>query len=125
MQVKEDRFKVLKEPYIRGLKNFDMEQPHSHAVYRNNVILAEKLWTKEELVHAASHDDLSADAVQAFIPQFLSRLHIEALVHGNITPENALSLLDILESRLATSKPLPAAHLLKGREFGLANNSSR
>jgi secreted Zn-dependent insulinase-like peptidase len=32
-----ERFEILKEQYVRGLKNFTMEQPHQHAVYYNQV----------------------------------------------------------------------------------------
>ena len=44
------RFKILKEAYTRGLKNFQAEQPHQHAVYYNSVLLSERVWHKEELL---------------------------------------------------------------------------
>ena len=39
-QVNEKRFDILKEAYVRGLKNFAADQPHQHAVYFNSVVLA-------------------------------------------------------------------------------------
>ena len=50
--VDEQRFEVLKEAFIRALKNFEMEQPHTHASYRTQVIMMERVWTKEELLQA-------------------------------------------------------------------------
>ena len=69
--VDENRFGVLKEAYSRGLKNFQAEQPHQHAVYYNSVVLSEKVWHKEELVGAL--DQLTVAAVTDFIPRLLAR----------------------------------------------------
>ena len=44
------RFTILKELYTRGLKNFQAEQPHQHAVYYNSVLLSDRVWHKEELI---------------------------------------------------------------------------
>ena len=44
------RFAILKELYARGLKNFQAEQPHQHAVYYNSVLLSDRVWHKEELI---------------------------------------------------------------------------
>ena len=38
--------------YVRGLKNFRAEQPHQHAIYYTNMLVAEQQWTKEELLDA-------------------------------------------------------------------------
>lgn len=48
------RFEILKEQYIRGLKNFQAEQPYQHAVYYLALLLTEHSWTKQELIDAAS-----------------------------------------------------------------------
>lgn len=47
------RFEILKEQYIRGLKNFQAEQPYQHAVYYLALLLTEHSWTKQELIDAA------------------------------------------------------------------------
>ena len=56
------RFRILKEAYTRGLKNFQAEQPHQHAVYYNSVILCERVWHKEELLEVtfSFHSALSS-----------------------------------------------------------------
>lgn len=46
------RFEIMKEQYIRGLKNFSAEQPYQLAIYYLAVILTEQAWTKKELIDA-------------------------------------------------------------------------
>ena len=82
-QVDEDRYKILKEAYVRGLKNFKMEQPYSHASYRNNLLLAQRFWTKEELLAAV--EDMPASKIQPFISELFSNIHIECSMFGNLT----------------------------------------
>ena len=82
-QVDEDRYKILKEAYVRGLKNFKMEQPYSHASYRNNLLLAQRFWTKEELLAAV--EDMPAAKIQPFISELFSNIHIECSMFGNLT----------------------------------------
>uniref|UniRef100_A0A3Q4HSF2 Insulin-degrading enzyme n=1 Tax=Neolamprologus brichardi TaxID=32507 RepID=A0A3Q4HSF2_NEOBR len=57
--------------------------------------------------------------LKAFIPQLLSRLHIEALLHGNITKESALGMMQMVEDTLtehAHTKPLLPSQLIRYRE---------
>uniref|UniRef100_A0A3B3DJ11 Insulin degrading enzyme n=1 Tax=Oryzias melastigma TaxID=30732 RepID=A0A3B3DJ11_ORYME len=63
--------------------------------------------------------DVSLPRLKAFIPQLLSRLHIEALIHGNITKESALSMMQMVEDTLiehAHIKPLLPSQLIRYRE---------
>lgn len=98
------RFEILKENYIRGLKNFEAEQPYQHAVYFLAVLLAEQAWTKDELLAAA--DELTLDRMEAFIPQILSRMFIECLVHGNTERKTALEMVHRVEEKLSSSVAL-------------------
>lgn len=52
--VDEKRFDIMKEQYLRGLKNFSAEQPYQLAIYYLAVILTEQAWTKNELIDAMS-----------------------------------------------------------------------
>ncbi|XP_043685976.1 insulin-degrading enzyme isoform X1 [Vespula pensylvanica] len=120
-KIQPKRFEILKENYIRGLKNFGTEQPYQHAVYYLAVLLAEQVWVKDELLEATSY--LTAERVLEFIPQFLSKIHIESLVHGNMTMSEAIDMVHIVESQLTKSIPhivplLPKQMILK-REIKL------
>ena len=85
---------------IRGLKNFQAEQPHQHAVYYNSVVLSERVWHKEELLGALP--ELTVRAVEDFIPRLLGSLHVECLVYGNCTDSLALDLYGRVVSKLKT-----------------------
>lgn len=119
-QIDEQRFKILKEAYIRGLQNFAAEPPHQHAVYYTYMLLAQKVWTHTEMLEATA--ELTQESVQQMIPQLLSRMHIECLVQGNLTRQEALELVAIVEMNLQAShetKPLLASELLGHREHQL------
>ena len=60
-----ERFKIIKEAYERGLKNFKMEQPYSHARYFNNLLLAERIWTNDELLQSV--EDMESSKIQPFL----------------------------------------------------------
>ncbi|KAF7268841.1 hypothetical protein GWI33_018185 [Rhynchophorus ferrugineus] len=119
-QIDAKRLYILKENYIRNLKNFAAEQPYQHAVYYLTVLLTEHSWTKEELL--ASTDQITIDRLEAFIPQMLSKMHIECLIHGNANKERALQMVQIVENALTNSlsmSPLLPRQLLLNRELKL------
>lgn len=121
-QVDVKRFEIIKEAYIRALKNFRAEQPHQHAIYYAELLLAERVWSNDELLGCI--DELTAESVQNLIPQLLSRIHIEALIHGNLTKEHALDLFGLVENKLKNvmnSRPLLPSQLLRDREFQLSD----
>ncbi|KAK4883510.1 hypothetical protein RN001_006829 [Aquatica leii] len=117
------RFEIFKENYIRSLKNFATEQPYQHAVYYLTVLLCEHSWTKQELLTAT--EQLTIERLEQFIPQMLSKMHIECLVHGNMNKKKALEMVDIVENRFMTQinvTPLLPRQLLLNRELQLEQN---
>ncbi|XP_035029191.2 insulin-degrading enzyme isoform X2 [Hippoglossus stenolepis] len=117
-EIDERRFDIIKEAYMRSLNNFRAEQPHQHAMYYLRLLMTEVAWTKDELREAL--DDVTLPRLKAFIPQLLSRLHIETLLHGNITKESALGMMQMLEDKLiehAHTKPLLPSQLIRYREL--------
>ena len=102
--VDERRFNVLKEAYARGLKNFQAEQPHQHAVYYNSVVLSERVWHKEELMSALER--LTVDEVTEFIPRLLGR-YVKLLQN--------ISLLDLINLQLQFARGVFSVRQLHGR----------
>uniref|UniRef100_A0A914XIB4 Insulin-degrading enzyme n=1 Tax=Plectus sambesii TaxID=2011161 RepID=A0A914XIB4_9BILA len=98
------RFDVLKENFIRSIRNFKQDQPYAQAVFYTSLLLSERLWSKEQLLSVA--DGVSLDSLKRFIPEMLSALHIEALVHGNVTKEDALGLVDDALAALKSARPV-------------------
>uniref|UniRef100_A0A1Y1LI14 Insulin-degrading enzyme n=1 Tax=Photinus pyralis TaxID=7054 RepID=A0A1Y1LI14_PHOPY len=117
------RFEIFKENYIRTLKNFAAEQPYQHAVYYLTVLLTEHSWTKRELL--AATEELTIEKLKEFIPQMLSKMHIECLVHGNANRKKALEMVNIVENRFAeliNTTPLLPRQLLLNRELQLEDS---
>lgn len=59
-----------------------------------------------------------------FIPQMLSKMHIECLIHGNVNKERALKLVNIVEKHMLSTikvSPLLPRQLLLNRELKLEN----
>jgi len=112
--VTKERFEVAKEASERSLRNWSLEDPLSHASYYSGYMLSEPCWTMEELKQAlmgkgnaecCSLVGIRAEDVQGFIPRLLSRFHLEAMIHGNVSAKEALQYVDILQSKLK-SEPL-------------------
>lgn len=121
--VNEKTFELFKERYIRSLKNADTEQPYQLAIYYLSVILSENAWTKKELL--ASAVAMTPDMLQRFVKQFLSKIHVECFLYGNVDKSNAMSLVGLLEDKLkktySVALPLLARQLFPKREYKLEN----
>lgn len=66
--------------------------------------------------------ELTPELLEAFIPQMLSKMHIECLIHGNVNKERALKLVDIVEHHMLSAvkvSPLLPRQLLLNRELKL------
>lgn len=102
----QERFAVIKEQLVRGLRNWVKEQPYQHAAFFQNQVLDARLYSPMEKLEV--EEDVTLEAVKSFIPRFLSRLGATALVHGNLTKEEAVDLSSMLSDALR-SKPLPTS----------------
>ncbi|XP_014603217.1 PREDICTED: insulin-degrading enzyme isoform X1 [Polistes canadensis] len=116
-----ERFEILKENYIRELKNFNTEQPYQHAVYYLAALLVEQTWMKDELLEASSH--ITIKQLSTFLQYFLNNIHVECLVDGNLTRSEAIDLVRIVESNFGNNLPymviLSPRQLLVKREVKL------
>lgn len=120
------RFEILKEQYQRTLSNFKAEAPYQHAIYYLALILTEHAWTKRELVDALSL--VTIDRLESFTKEFLSRLHVECLIYGNVNKPTALELASLVEEKLkltnSVTLPLLSRQLLTKREFKLVDGET-
>jgi insulysin len=104
MEIKEDRFEIIKERVLRGLKNWDFQQPYNQVGDFTRWLNAEKGYTNEQILAELHH--LTATDIQQFYPHLLRQMHIETFVHGNLYKEDALKLSDLIEN-LLKPRPLP------------------
>jgi len=119
------RFEILKELYIRSLKNYETNQISQLLSYYMRMLTCDRYWTYEELIENA--DEMTVEKLKQFVPQLLSKLHIESLFHGNVTQAEAMDVISMVENELkqkANTKPLPLSQQYKAREYEIPNGSS-
>jgi len=109
LKVKESSFLQWKDAILRNYKNFSRRQPYEHAQQQSNVCLLHPQWTQEEKM--AALEPLSLQDLEAFIPEFLSQLKVEAIYHGNFEQEEVIHYVKDVESLLvsaAKAAPIPS-----------------
>ncbi|GAA5890262.1 hypothetical protein JCM6882_008774 [Rhodosporidiobolus microsporus] len=94
-KVDEARFEIVRDQLRRVYTNFRLEQPYQHAGYDGGHLLQALAWSIPEKL--AALDAASPADINAHAAALLKRLHIESLVHGNVTREEALELADMVE----------------------------
>ncbi|KAF9203041.1 Insulinase (Peptidase M16) [Haplosporangium sp. Z 27] len=112
LQFDNEQFYRIKEELEREHRNFSFDNPNVLATYYAKCMNSERYWTYlerlDELLGVTPED------LQLFIPEVLSRLHIEGLVHGNMDRSQAIKAGEIIEAGLA-SKPLVPSELISMR----------
>lgn len=99
VEMREDRFEILKERLSRGYKNWELQQPfHQIGEYTNWLITPEGDFVVEELL--AELPEITVDDVRSFRRDILSQLHMEVYVHGNFYKHDAMKLAKLVESTL-------------------------
>ncbi|KAM5441709.1 metalloprotease [Microsporum ferrugineum] len=98
LEIKPDRFRIVKERMTRGYKNSEYQLPYYQVGSFTRYLTAEKAWINEQLAPELEHIEL--EDVASFYPQLLRQTHIEVLAHGNLYKEDALKLTDLIESTL-------------------------
>lgn len=66
--------------------------------------------------------DLTVENLESFIPRFLSHMHLEFLIHGNVSKEKAEEVSEMVISHMAQhshTKPLLPSQLVRQREYQL------
>lgn len=114
LEIKEDRFAIIKERLSRAYRNWAFQQPFHQIGEYTHWLTTEHDLTVEEF--AAELDPITCDATRAFHKELLSQMHMEMVVHGNLYKEDALKLTDMMEKTLKT-RPLPKSQWRISRSF--------
>ncbi|EXJ84618.1 insulysin [Capronia epimyces CBS 606.96] len=99
LEIKADRFEIIKERMARKYKNWAFQQPYYQIGDYTRWILSERGWMND--VFAAELPYITVDDVRTFAPQLLQQAHIEVLAHGNLYKEDAKNIASLVESILA------------------------
>ncbi|XP_077277756.1 insulin-degrading enzyme-like [Temnothorax americanus] len=117
-----ERFEILKEKYIRELKNFATQRLFQHPEDYLELLLAERHWSNDELLESTACKYLSTDKLQDFIQKLFTEMHVECLIHGNVTKKEAKIIGELIESNLKIMPhitPLLQEQLVLYREIKL------
>ncbi|KRX21021.1 Insulin-degrading enzyme, partial [Trichinella nelsoni] len=120
LKVEPETFDRLKERFIRRLRNFDMEPPYQQSLYYSTLLLSDRTWSKKELLREAV--GLKIEMIDDFKRLLFSEMHIEALVFGNASEQNARDILNQTKSAILEKmepKPLLASQVTRNREVKL------
>ncbi|KAF2673613.1 LuxS/MPP-like metallohydrolase [Microthyrium microscopicum] len=106
LNVKEDRFDIIKERAQRVYKNWHFKQPFHQVGTYKSWLTQDRSFIVDELANELQN--ITVEDIRAFYPQLLKQLHIEVLAHGNLSKEDARNITDLVETILKP-KGLPSA----------------
>ncbi len=90
LKVDDERFSVIKEHALQGLRNQALDRPYVQSSRYLNELLVHSTWGADSVLKAL--EDSSADDLRAYIPEARSALYVRALIHGNINRKQARAL---------------------------------
>ncbi|CAK7567937.1 MAG: hypothetical protein SEPTF4163_005915 [Sporothrix epigloea] len=114
LDIKEDRFTIVKERVTRSLRNFAFQQPYQLLSNYVSWLTSPYSYTVEEL--AQELPSITSQCMRRFSKELLGQLHMGVHVHGNLYREDALKLTDMIESTLRP-RALPRAQWPVWREI--------
>ena len=120
LEVKPDRFNIVKERILRGYRNWDFQQPYHQVGQYITWLSSDKAWINEQYLAEAAR--LTPEDISSFYPQLLDQVHLEVLCHGNIHKEEALRITDLVESSLKP-RALPVTQWQMSRNLILSPGS--
>ena len=98
LEVKPDRFNIVKERLLRGYRNWDFQQPYNQVGQLTIWLSSDKSWINDQYLAEIVH--LTPEDISCFYPQLLRQVYLEVLCHGNVYKEDALKITDLVESTL-------------------------
>ncbi|KAF2203788.1 hypothetical protein GQ43DRAFT_389257 [Delitschia confertaspora ATCC 74209] len=121
LEVREDRFEIIKDRMTRSFRNWDYGQPFHQVGTYSRWLKTEKVFMPDTLLNELP--TMTSADVRAFFPQLLAQCHIELLAHGNLYKEEALQITDLVERTLKPKK-LPQSQWEISRNFILPPGSN-
>ncbi|RKX33887.1 MAG: hypothetical protein DRP71_08975 [Verrucomicrobia bacterium] len=100
-----ERFEAIKDRMIRDLVNADRLDAYRQARETKRKVLRKVYFTPAEQLTTAG--SITLGDVQAFAPSLFSEGKIEALVHGNVTAEEAVASIEYVRDSLGIRSVSP------------------
>ena len=121
LDIRAERFNVLKEQLLKDLRNRSKDKPFQQVYGRLMDELVSSAWPAPDLI--AQIEFLSLDELTQWRDELFQRVTVIALLHGNLEDDKAQSLKELISShvhlgKVPTSKPL-VRNILGGAEVPL------
>ena len=120
LEVKPDRFDIIKERIMRGYRNWDFQQPYRQVGEFTRWLGNQRGWLNEQYLAELPH--LTPQDITVFYPQLIRQVHVELQVHGNLYKEDALKITNLIENTLKP-RPLPQSQWVVRRNLILSEGS--
>ena len=111
------RFEAIKEAILRGLRSYEETEAYILARDRRDAFSREFSFLPTELLPRTTSATW-AD-VQAFAQRLFAAGQLEVVVHGHLTPDDAIAATRTIAEKIG-AKPAPEASLLRRRNLTLA-----
>ncbi|BFZ54324.1 metalloprotease [Savitreella phatthalungensis] len=105
LEVDQTRFDIEKERLERGFRNFEFDAPYGQVSYHMSLALAHAAWSKTE--QAAALPDVTCDELKSFAKSLFQAVHVELLVHGNVSEQDAQTMAELFEEVFSGTSTLP------------------
>ncbi|PQE23415.1 a-pheromone processing metallopeptidase ste23 protein [Rutstroemia sp. NJR-2017a BBW] len=121
LNIKQERFNVVKEKVRKAYKNFDYREPYRQINAFSRMLISERSWAPFEMLEELPA--VTAEDLRSYSPELLRQMHIEILIHGNLYREDALSIAELVESTLRPHR-LPEAQWPPRRAIALPSGAN-
>uniref|UniRef100_A0A7S0CBY0 Peptidase M16 middle/third domain-containing protein n=1 Tax=Proboscia inermis TaxID=420281 RepID=A0A7S0CBY0_9STRA len=101
-KLEQDLFERIRDKTAKSYHNFLFSQPYQHAFYGGEQCFDPMVWSIDDKKIALA--ELTMSDLVDFHKRLLSRFHLEMLVHGNCSPDEATMLASTLVDGLKPSK---------------------
>jgi len=120
LEIRDDRFEIIKERMVRGYKNLEYTEPFRQINSYSRWLISAPGMVNFELLDELQ--TVTVEDIRQFAPQILKQMHLELLAHGNLYKEDALRITDLVESTLRP-RALPASQWATKRFVKLPEGS--
>ncbi len=111
LEIREDRFDIIKERTARKYKNWAYQQPYYQIGDYSRWLLSERSWMNDSYAKELPH--ITVEDIRAFASELLQQAHIEVLAHGNVYKEDVKKIGNLIESTLKPRALPPSDWLLR------------
>ena len=107
LDIKEDRFEVMKGELIKDLANSLKNKPFLQSYQRLQDELLDSNWTAEQVIGALER--ITPQSLAAWRGRVLQEVSIQGLVHGNVTKARVDELADLLKKHVRVNDVAPVS----------------